>query len=188
MVSLDQSLFRHINSLAGHSAWDSFFVFLTIIGYGGAIWAVLALVLLLGARRQRDNGGARLRAAGAAMIVALLLAWGTESTLKAVFARPRPPVALPHVTVLGYRPESYSFPSGHALSSFAAAGVMAAANRADAWLPLTLAVLIGFSRIWVGHHYPLDVAAGTIMGLIIGWITWHAMVRLLVPRRMRAPD
>jgi len=183
VLILDLFLFRLINGHTGHPAWDRLFLFLTAIGWGGAIWVAFALVLLLGARRLPGLKEARWRAVGLGLLLALCLAWGTETTLKPLIARPRPPLATADTRLRGTLPQSYSLPSGHALTSFAAAGVLTAAsrrgNRADAAAPLALAALIGISRIWVGHHYPLDVAAGALLGWLIGRMVWNSLERLL---------
>jgi undecaprenyl-diphosphatase len=95
-----------------------------------------------------------------------------EFTLKLAFHRPRPAV------FFGAEPGSYSFPSGHALSSFCfyvvLAGLIAARTRS--WpgriaLGITAAVLvvaIGLSRIYLGMHYPSDVVAGYLAAAI--WV------------------
>jgi undecaprenyl-diphosphatase len=66
-------------------------------------------------------------------------------------------------------PTSTSFPSGHAASAFAFA--TAAGQRVPAlWIPLrALALLIGYSRIHTGVHYPGDVVAGAVVGTTCGW-------------------
>jgi undecaprenyl-diphosphatase len=68
-------------------------------------------------------------------------------------------------------PRSYSFPSGHAASTFGAAvsvSRMWPQTRALWW---ALAVLIGYSRIYLGHHYPLDVIGGALLGVAIAfWV------------------
>lgn len=195
VAALDTFLFQLINGQAGHPGWDGLFQFLTAIGWGGLVWIALGLVFLLGAGRLpglRDPGVRHWRALGVALLIALALSWGVESTLKPAIGRPRPPKAVAGARVLGTLPESYSFPSGHALSSFAAAGVLLAAarrhNRADAYAAVGLAALIGFSRIWVGHHYPLDVAAGAAGGLLLGHGVWAGMVRIAAIRGPRALD
>lgn len=82
-------------------------------------------------------------------------------------------MADPTSRVVGYQSRTHSFPSGHAASSFAAATVLSFAIRgrglALAWM---LAVGIALSRIYIGVHYPLDVAAGALVGVALGvWVT-----------------
>lgn len=189
---LDEALFRLINGHAGSSAaLDTVFLLLTAAGNGGKVWGLVALVLILGAGRLpglRGEGFARWRAAGVSMVISLVGAGLMQEVLKQIFRRPRPPLSLADVHVLGSLPESYSFPSGHALSSFAAAAALMAALRHArrtgrplgplvlGWCALLLAGLIAFSRVWVGHHYPLDVTAGALLGLLTGWVSWRFQV------------
>jgi undecaprenyl-diphosphatase len=74
-------------------------------------------------------------------------------------------------------PHDHSFPSGHAATSFAAATVLTAfAPRfAPAWYLLALA--IGFARIYVGVHYPLDVVGGAALGIVIALLLLAANQR-----------
>jgi undecaprenyl-diphosphatase len=66
------------------------------------------------------------------------------------------------------RPESASFPSGHTASAFAFAAAAAGAAPA-ASLPLhVLATLVGYSRVHTGMHYPSDIAAGAVVGVVCG--------------------
>jgi len=64
-------------------------------------------------------------------------------------------------------PATYSFPSGHATVSFACATVLALAVPRLSLPLFTLAVLISFSRVYVGVHYPFDVLAGAVLGIAI---------------------
>lgn len=178
---MDVVLFRVINTWSGP---DWLWAFFTFIGNAGAIWVALAGGLVLGAGRLPGLSGAghaRWRAVGVAIFMALALGWGAESLIKVLVGRPRPPLSLDDVRVIGVLPHSMSFPSGHSLSSFAVASVLAAAGastRADRFVPWMLAALIAFSRIYVGHHYPLDVLAGALLGMIIGRAVWSAVARL----------
>ncbi len=86
--------------------------------------------------------------------------------------RPRPFLALEHVRLLVPEPSSYAFPSGHTTSSFAvASGAVLSARRFIGKVPiwgwgmLGLAALISYSRIYVGVHWPTDVAAGALLEL-----------------------
>jgi undecaprenyl-diphosphatase len=74
------------------------------------------------------------------------------------YSSPRPLVTAPH---------DHSFPSGHAATSFAAATILTAAVPRAAPLWYLLAAAIGFSRVYVGVHYPLDVVGGAILGAAI---------------------
>ena len=73
---------------------------------------------------------------------------------------------------------TYSFPSGHAAVAFACTFILSR-NRKK-WTPLfiLLAVLIAFSRIYLGKHYPVDVLVGAITGFIIGALSFRISGRL----------
>jgi len=88
------------------------------------------------------------------------------------YAEPRPLVPAPH---------DGSFPSGHAATSFAAATVLTL--YLPRWAPLwiLLAVAIGFSRVYVGVHYPLDVVGGAVLGVLVA-----TSLRLLVAALQRS--
>ncbi len=90
-------------------------------------------------------------------------------TVKPIIARPRPFVADTRARVVGYHPETYSFPSGHTATSFAAATVLAfAVTRRRAAITWALATAIAISRVYIGVHYPLDVAVGALFGVALG--------------------
>jgi undecaprenyl-diphosphatase len=101
-----------------------------------------------------------------------------DVALKLAFHRPRP------VAFFGAAPSTYSFPSGHALGSFCFYGMLAAivsarVRRQDAkffvWMAAVLLVgMIGFSRIYLGVHYPSDVIAGYCAAVV-----WVGAVGLL---------
>jgi undecaprenyl-diphosphatase len=104
-----------------------------------------------------------------AMIGVALLNW----TLKAFFQRPRP---LPFFGLS--TPASYSFPSGHALFAFSFYGILATLVTARLRSPLIRALVwaaavvlvgvVGFSRVYLGVHYPSDVIAGYATGFV--WV------------------
>jgi undecaprenyl-diphosphatase len=101
-----------------------------------------------------------------------------DITLKLAFHRPRP------VAYFGPAPTTYSFPSGHAMGSFCFYGVLAAIFAARTkerrtkwciWAGAALLIgMIGFSRIYLGVHYPSDVIAGYCAGAV-----WVGAVGLL---------
>jgi len=87
--------------------------------------------------------------------------------LKEIFDVERPSARYAAPKSLVPAPHDHSFPSGHAATSFAAATVLTATS--PRWGPLwfLLALAIGFSRVYVGVHYPLDVLGGAVLGAAI---------------------
>jgi undecaprenyl-diphosphatase len=124
-------------------------------------------------------------AAGSAATAALLGA-AAAATLKEVFERLRPPVADPTVTALVATPGGYSFPSGHATTAFAAAAAVGMVHPRLRWPLLGLAALVGFSRVYLGVHYGLDVLAGAVLGTAVGVASAFAICKLLRRRAERA--
>ena len=89
--------------------------------------------------------------------------------LKPAAARPRPFEVNMGVRLLIEAPKDFSFPSGHTGASFAAAAALFFAGSRG-WIPVgILAVLIGFSRLYLYVHYPSDVLAGALLGIAAGW-------------------
>jgi undecaprenyl-diphosphatase len=92
-----------------------------------------------------------------------------EQGLKHLVARQRPFAAMGLELRDGLLDAgSYSFPSGHSMASFLAAWIVTV--RFPRWrIPLlALAVLIGLSRVHLGAHYPGDVLAGAVLGILFG--------------------
>ena len=138
---------------------DPLFVALSVAGSIGALWIALALVVALVRRRP-----ALFMLTTAAVLVADMIALG----LKLVGGRDRPFIANPEQDPLVGTPLDLSFPSGHAATSFAGATVLAFALPRFAVPLYALAVLIAWSRVYVGVHYPLDISAGAILGAAVG--------------------
>jgi undecaprenyl-diphosphatase len=121
-------------------------------------------------------------AAGLAVTSAAVLV----TALKELFDRARPPVADPSVDPIGIVPASASFPSGHAATAFAAAVAVALVYPRLGRPLLALAAIVAVSRVYLGVHYVLDVAAGTLLGIAVG-IAAAWMIRRVAPPATPAP-
>lgn len=160
---------------------DPLFEALTYAGSFGIAWLVLALVIS-GFSWRRPWLPARVGAT-------VLLAEGVQSALKVWVERDRPPVGNPEPAPLVELPETYSFPSGHAVVAFACATVISFAVPRFRWPLYALAALIAFSRVYVGVHFPGDVAAGAVIGVAVGLLLEAArrLLRVYVRRREARP-
>jgi undecaprenyl-diphosphatase len=126
----------------------------------GWVWAAVAAFLLV--------SGSRFHRVLAAATLAGFLACATFAVLKRHIRRPRPCDLAAHPVFRVPAPDRFSFPSGHTINAFAICGVLALE-----WPGLSpgLALLaggIGASRVILGLHYASDVAAGALLGLLIG--------------------
>lgn len=115
-------------------------------------------MILISIKKYRKEGIVLL----SALVLATILG---EGFLKHLIKRPRPFLEVQSIKLLISKPSSYSFPSGHTTSSFAAAGVLGYYFKRYKVYFYTLAILISFSRLYLFVHYPSDVIAGTILGL-----------------------
>ena len=149
---------------------NMFFIFVTGLGDKGFIW-ILAAILLLLRKKHRKKGVTVLLALGIGFVITNLL-------LKNIVARPRPYTILTELEILIPKPSDYSFPSGHTCSSFAAAlAMLKVCDRKIGIFACVLAVLIAFSRLYVGVHYPTDVLAGALLGTVSALIAVWSMKR-----------
>jgi undecaprenyl-diphosphatase len=163
LESLDLALLRWLTPWHA-PALDRAMSWISASGGAGLVWATLGVIAMTQPRH---------RAAGWRVLLAILLAYATvDGVLKPLIGRPRPSI---HATApardLPPLPRSSSFPSGHAASTFGAAVTVSRMWPRTAPLWWGLAVLIGYSRVYLGHHYPLDVVGGATLGIALAfWV------------------
>jgi len=150
---------------------DAFFSTYTYAGDGYFCFGVGLLIFVWGDR-----------ATGLMAIVTYCISGILSQVLKAYIPEARPAVDV-HTAGYSHFIENvtlhnfHSFPSGHATSAFALATVLcfAAKNKSATWLYLGLAMLIGYSRIYLGQHFPDDVLAGALLGTVTSVVCWVLM-------------
>ena len=155
--AIDAMLFIQINHLPHPKVLDrlisSFSWFMT----GGHAW-----LLFIGANALFDKNRAR---SACRVLPALYLATFTvEMPIKKYFRRKRPFISIVRAIVVGRKPGSYSFPSGHSAAAFAGATLLQACYPRARSALFAIALLVAFSRVYLGAHYPGDVLSGSVAG------------------------
>ena len=154
---------------------DFFFSKITLLGNGGVFWIILSIALMF-FKKTRAIGISM----AVSLIIGLLLC---NLSLKPWIGRARPFAADPSILdkLIVSKPSEFSFPSGHTVCSFECAIAVLLRNKKWGIATLVLAIIIGFSRLYLMVHYPTDVLAGAIIGSAIGF-TGHALSSLLIKK------
>lgn len=160
---MDAALFSAING--AHAPWlDTVMTWASWLGYFPGVWFLSAAAALL---------SPRLRATAFRACLAVSLTYVMASgVMKPIVGRVRPYQAglVAARTVEPSPATGYSFPSGHAAT--AVAGALSGARLVPAAAPVLwgLATLMAVSRIYVGVHYPSDVLAGALLGVLCTYL------------------
>lgn len=146
-----------INGRMKNKHLDTFMYRVTDLG--GAIFSTLiALVFIL-------FGSKNIKYLGIECIFVLGISQIVVQGLKKILSRERPYKIIEQLNTFGIDLSDYSFPSGHTTASFSIASTLALNIPRISIIVFFLALIIGISRIYLGVHYPTDVAAGIILGV-----------------------
>lgn len=162
--SIDVALFRFGNEALSNPLFDVIFPFITEIRSMAIPYAVALLSVMILFKKR-----------GIVAVVLAVIAVGigdqlNSFALKPLFERMRPCATLEGVRLLVDCGAGKSFPSSHAVNNFAAACVFALRFPKSRWYVYSFATLVAFSRVYVGVHYPIDIFAGALLGVAIGFI------------------
>lgn len=169
MLKLDSDLFLLLNAGPTPSAtvaWLAIlvtkFVVLLVPLYLAGLWVV---------------GGDRNRLTAIALVVALTIAIAMSYAVGLVAFRPRPFMIGLGNALVEHRPNS-SFPSNHGLAFSVCAAILFLLRRKGmAWTATGLGILVGWSRIYIGVHYPLDMVGSIIIGVLAAMASLWIMDR-----------
>lgn len=168
--SLNHRLFMTINH-AHHPLLDPLMAVCITLGSSRMVYWYAALMLLVYMVR-RDIMPFRYVWL---YCVAVAIGIWAEELLKGIFLVPRPAMSIGRekLHILGEVKLRNSFPSGHATFSFLTAHLLSH-RRSIFWkVPLFGgALLVGWSRVYVGAHYPLDVFGGAVVGMAVSALVW----------------
>ena len=139
---------------------DKVMVVITSLGNAGIFWIVVTVAMLIFCKDKRVAGTSAL-----ALLFSLIV---VNCGLKNIVGRDRPCWIDDSVSMLVKIPKDFSFPSGHSSASFASAVaiVQYAKYRKQGIAAVILACCIAVSRLYLFVHWPTDVLAGTVLGIV----------------------
>ncbi len=178
---MDWRLFQWVNTVQRGTTWAH--GPLRLYARVGVVVFPLAIVVAWwAARRERDP---RRVAAAAWAALAALEAFVVNQLVGHLVLRSRPYVAHSGVHLLVGRTGDFSFPSDHLAVGAAVAAALFLVDRRLGLVAAILACFMALARVYVGAHYPGDVAGGIVVGVLVALAGWPLAVRGLEPLAAR---
>jgi undecaprenyl-diphosphatase len=160
VIIFDDYLLLAINSIS-NILLDPIFVMITYMG--SSVFWILATVLFWIKGKKKIS---------LYLIIAFMIDSLSLFLLKSFFIRPRPFENFSNLKVLNFEVDiGPSFPSGHTQRAFSGATILGSFYKKFSTAFFIISLLVGISRIYIGVHYPFDVLAGAINGVLIGFVT-----------------
>ena len=169
LAELDRAVVEFMATTFRNGFCDAVMPVVSLSGDVGVVWLGVTAALLC-FKKTRLVGVI----CGCALLLHVI---GCNLILKTVIGRARPDLSYWNPALL-IAPTDSSFPSGHTLASFASATVLVAMNRKWGIAALIMATLISFSRMYLYVHFPTDVLAGFVIGVMIALLC----VKFIKPR------
>lgn len=167
LMNLNIDLFYFINNDLANPLFDVIMPHLSDCG-GFVTLLVLCILAILVLRHYKKEKYLEI---AKMCLYALVLSGIIAACLKLTYHSPRPFTVLEHVRQLVVPTEPNSFPSGHSSSSMSVVTVLVWClrdNKILITLLIAFALLVAFSRVYVGVHYPFDVFVGALVGVVSG--------------------
>ena len=181
----DRTLFLDVNHFARITGW----LHSPMYDYATYGIALFALLLVIGYWQARRRGAAAVAAAFWAA-AGTVLAEAAAQPVNHVVAEGRPWQSLPHALILAGHSADFSFPSDHAVMAGAVTAGLLIYSRRLGLVCAVAALLLCFARVYIGAHYPQDVAAGLLLGaavVLIGYLIVRMPLRWLAQWLSRTP-
>ncbi len=189
LLHIDRQLFDFVNQGLRNPLFDVVLPFVTDLNRKPIALVILAILWLLLLTKGGTNG----RIAALLLIPTIALSDQLNSSwLKFILERQRPCHELPDVHLLFGCGSGFAFPSSHAVNNAAGALILSYFVPRWTWAFFTFAGIVAFSRVYVGVHYPSDVLAGAVVGLVIAGLmivlfglgeTWWGRRRASIGRK-----
>lgn len=172
LYQIDLKFLYFINHTLSNPFFDKLFPFITDVKHWYIAYIILFLILIV-------KGGRIGRIAAVAIILLIITTDQFNSFfLKNLVGRIRPCNIYSDLNVLVTCTESFSFPSSHAVNNFGAAIFFTKIFPKYKWSVFSVAILMAFSRPYVGIHYPSDVIGGALIGMIFGYIFAFIVIKI----------
>ena len=182
LIYFDTVITNFLKNLLPHNFFfDLFFSFFSLKGNAIFVWILVIIIASILEEKKHPGISKNDKKFILAFTLSFLLtAFLVEYPLKNLFHRPRPNQLIitnfNRLKLISTQcPTDFSFPSGHAATAFAAATVLTFFDKKRRFFYYTIALLIAYSRLYLGCHYFLDVLGGGVLGIIIGKLILNMM-------------
>jgi undecaprenyl-diphosphatase len=168
LINIDKALFLFLNKSFTNPVFDSAMPFITEVDHWKILFVLIWLSLIIfGGRKGRI----------VALLVIIIVTVSDQissSVIKPWIGRSRPCFSpwfvLEGARLLIQQTNSYSFPSSHAANMTAMAILFSVKYSRFKWLFIFIAIVVSYSRVYVGVHYPLDLLGGAIVGFLSAFL------------------
>jgi len=182
-MNIDLYIFNLINQFAGKRAWLDYLGMFCAEYLGYVLLFILLIFLAVYPVKlfcpRQNTGEAGFNQVNykkywkmvlEALVAAFFTRFVVAEIIRSIWFRPRPFVIQSFIPLINQSPKEASFPSGHATFFFALATIVYYYNKKAGIIFFIASFLIAIARIFVGVHWPSDVLAGAVLGILMGWI------------------